>query len=141
VLAATHEIVAKAAAQRARKLDRNMIRMTIALTRLETLSAREFKDYWRSEHGDLVRELAETLGIKRYVQAHAIAPDQLKNGQYYTPPYDGLAQVWYESYGDYLNRITSPSGKEAAKRLRQDEQRFAQIELSRTWWSEEHKIL
>lgn len=118
-----------------------MIRMTIALTRLEHLSSREFQDHWRNEHGKLVRELAETLGIKRYNQAHALAPEQLKNGRYYTPPYDGLAEVWYESYDDFLSRISSASGKEAAKRLREDEQRFAQIKLSRTWWSEEYEIL
>jgi len=55
--------------------------------------------------------------------------------------YDGLAEVWYESYDDFLDRITSADGKEAGKRLREDEKRFAQIKLSRTWWSEVHEIL
>ena len=118
-----------------------MIKMTIALTRLEDLTPQEFQDYWRNQHGELVRGLAETLGIQRYVQAHSIASEDLKNGKYYRPPYDGLAEVWYLSYDDFLTRLTSATGKEAAKQLRKDEQRFAQIDLSRTWWSEEHEIL
>lgn len=118
-----------------------MIRMTIALTRLDHLNAQEFKEYWLYKHGTLVRGLAETLGIKRYVQAHSIPPEELKNGHYYQPPYDGLAEVWYQSYDDFLQHISSVAGKEAAKRLREDEQIFAQIELSRTWWSEVHDIV
>jgi len=117
-----------------------MIRMTIALTRKTHLSAQQFQDYWRNQHGPLVKELADKLGIKRYVQAHAISPDQLKNGKYYNPPYDGLAEVWYLSYDDFLKNITSPAGKEAARRLREDEKQFTQIDLSRTWWSDEHEI-
>lgn len=118
-----------------------MIKMTIALTRLERLSSQQFQEYWRNEHGKLVTGLAEILGIQRYIQAHAIAPDQLKNGKYYVPPYDGVAEVWYQSYDDFLTRITSAAGRDAAKQLREDEKRFAQIELSRTWWSDEHEII
>ena len=118
-----------------------MIRMTIALTRQEHLSLEQFQAYWRNEHATLVRDLAETLGIKRYVQSHVIAPEKLKNGQYYQSPYDGLAEVWYLSYPDFLKHISSSAGKEAAKRLSADERRFAQQPLSRTWWSNEHAVI
>lgn len=118
-----------------------MIRMTIALTRQLHMSSSEFQDYWLNDHGKLVKSLAETLGMKHYVQTHAIAPEKLKNGKYYRPPYDGLAEVWYLSYDDFLDHIKSDAGKKAALLLREDEQKFAQTELSRTWWSDEHRLI
>ena len=32
----------------------------------------EFHRYWKDEHGPLVRSVAQTLGIRRYVQSHTI---------------------------------------------------------------------
>ena len=118
-----------------------MIRMTIALTRQAHMSSSEFQDYWLNEHGELVKSLAEALGIKRYVQTHAIVPENFKDEKYNRPPYDGLAEVWYYSYDDFLAHIKSDAGKKSALLLREDELKFAQTELSLTWWSNQHQIV
>jgi uncharacterized protein (TIGR02118 family) len=55
------------------------------------LSVDAFQDYWRTRHAQLVARLP---GVVRYVQCHA------RRGIYATgrtPPFDGIAMVWFES--------------------------------------------
>ena len=120
------------------------VRMTVALTRLPTLSRREFQDYWLTQHGSLVRKLAVTLGILKYSQLHSEPDDSPPEGPSapaWLAPYDGLAQIWYESREAFEARMADPAGVDAARLLRQDERAFIDREKSRLWWGLEHPIV
>ena len=54
-----------------------MIAIKFCLRRLPALTLSEFQDYWLNQHAPLVRSVAETLGIRRYVQSHALDDDGL----------------------------------------------------------------
>ena len=49
-----------------------MIKLVYCLRRLPELSREEFQRYWRENHGPLVRERADALGIRRYIQVHTL---------------------------------------------------------------------
>lgn len=47
-----------------------MIRITFCLTRKEGMALDGFQDYWLTKHAPLVKSVADTLHIRRYVQLH-----------------------------------------------------------------------
>jgi len=122
----------------------SLIRMTVALVRSPTLSRGAFQDYWLGQHGPLVRTLAGTLGIVKYVQLHSdpegISPDD-PSGRTWSAPYDGLAQIWYESREAFDARMSDSAARDAARQLRDDERHFMDREKSRRWWGLEHPIV
>ena len=50
-----------------------MLRVTFCLKRLPGMTRAQFQDYWRNSHAPLVKEHAEALGIRKYVQSHSLA--------------------------------------------------------------------
>ncbi|MDP1738874.1 MAG: EthD domain-containing protein [Caulobacter sp.] len=118
--------------------------MTVALIRLPTLSRGEFQDYWLGQHGPLVRSLAGTLGIVKYVQLHSDLEGMSledPSARTWSAPYDGLAQIWYESREAFDARMSDSAAQDAARLLRNDERRFMDRDRSRRWWGFEHPII
>ena len=122
-----------------------MIRLTYALRRRSELSREEFQRYWREEHAPLVRDHAETLRIQRYVQAHtATTPldDALRDSRGATvEPFDGVAELWWESVDDLAQAMSTPEGALAARELLEDEAKFIDLEHSPLWIAREEVVL
>ena len=90
------------------KTGRNaVLKLTFCLRRLASLSLAEFQDYWLHKHGPLVRSLQPALGMVRYVQLHRL-PGDLADGMRRVrgapEPYDGVAELWWESEDDLSRR-------------------------------------
>lgn len=114
-----------------------MIRLTVALTRLPELSRADFQDYWFDQHGPLVRDLADVLGILEYVQLHSLdnpPPDASPGRHPWRAPYDGLAEIWYASREDFDARKSNSAAREAARQVREDEFRFIDRANCHRWW-------
>lgn len=120
-----------------------LARMTVGLIRLPTLTRAAFQDYWLERHAPLVRGLARTLGILKYVQLHSDPEDpgaDARSPSHWSSPYDGLAQIWYLSREAFDATMAEPAAREAAKLLRSDEGVFIDRQRSRRWWGVEHAI-
>jgi uncharacterized protein (TIGR02118 family) len=88
-----------------------MIKTVTLLTRRPDLTPEEFQAYWRDVHAPLVLKLP---GVRRYVQSRPVhIPGR-------TPPYDGLAEVWY----DDLEALRATIGSRACEELLADEVNF-----------------
>ena len=121
-----------------------MIKFIYCLRRLPRLSREEFQRYWRETHGPLVRSHAGPLRIRRYVQVHTLdSPinDALRESKGTLEPYDGVAELWWDSTDDLVAGSTSPEGRKAAQTLFEDEQRFIDTQRSAVWIGEEHPIV
>lgn len=121
-----------------------LARMTVALVRLPTLTRAAFQDYWLERHAPLVRGLAETLGILKYVQLHSDPEDPAMGAlspSHWSGPYDGLAQVWYASRQAFDAKMVEPAARDAARMLRNDERLFIDRERSRRWWGVEYAVV
>ena len=121
-----------------------MIKIVFCLRRRADLSLEDFQIYWRDNHGPLVAGHAETLGIKRYVQVHTdFGPltDALRKSRGGTEPYDGVAEVWYESREALAAVGNNPAARAAGRELYEDEKRFIDLEKSSIWTAEENVVV
>ena len=121
-----------------------MVKLTFALRRLPHLSREEFQRYWLEQHGPLVRSYVEVLGIRRYVQTHT-SPDAmqvaLRASRGAPEPYDGVAELWYDSLEAIAVAVSTDEGRAASLALLEDERRFIDHERSPLWFGEEHEVI
>jgi hypothetical protein len=115
------------------------------LRRLPALSPDEFFQYWLQNHGPLVLGHAKALRIRRYTQGHSftdarIAPAVNARGCQ-VPPYDGVAEVYWETVEDLLDGASSPEGRAAGRALLEDERRFIDLPNSSLFFVREHEIV
>jgi len=121
-----------------------MLKLVFPLRRLPTLSREEFQRYWYETHGPLVRRHAKALRIRRYVQLHTLddpinAVLQASRGA--EGPYDGVAELWWESRADLEHALATPEAQQAARELLDDERRFIDLARSALWLGTERPIL
>jgi uncharacterized protein (TIGR02118 family) len=120
-----------------------MIKLTFALVRLPHLSREAFQDYWFNTHGPLVASVRDVLRIKRYVQMHSLpdaVSEPLRASRGAPEPYDGVAQLWYDSLDDLAARAEDPAARDAGRMLLEDERKFIDLSRSPLWWGEERVI-
>jgi uncharacterized protein (TIGR02118 family) len=101
-----------------------VVKVIALLERRSDLSVEDFREHWQTVHAAFIRQLP---GIRRYQQNHAI--------KHHTAwPYDGAAEVWFDSVGDVAKAFSSRE----ADAMREDEARFID---NITWFLvEEHEI-
>jgi uncharacterized protein (TIGR02118 family) len=110
-----------------------MVKLTFCLRRLPHLTREEFQRYWRDTHGPLVRAAAHALEHPLNVS--------LRGGRGAPEPYDGVAELWWDSVEDLAAAGATPEGREAGRRLLEDERRFIDLARSPLWVSEEHVVV
>jgi uncharacterized protein (TIGR02118 family) len=118
-----------------------MIKLTFCLTRLPHLTRAEFQTYWFETHAPLVASVREVLRIRRYVQLHSLpaeVSEALRATRAGPEGYDGVAQLWWDSFEDMATR--DPKAAEAGRLLLEDERRFIDLPKSPLWWGEEKVI-
>ena len=121
-----------------------MVKLVFVIRRREELPPEEFHRYWLEEHGPLARGLLESLGARRYVQAHTLGADlnaALAASRGTGEPYDGLAEVWWDSVDDLATAAASEEGQRVNQTLTEDEARFIDFERSSFFLTEEHTFL
>lgn len=120
-----------------------MIKLVVAVSRKQTLSAEAFGDYWLNRHGPLVADVARALNIRKYVQSHRIdhpANEAFRNSRAMLPPLDGVAELWWDSLPDMLAAAATSEGAEAGRLVREDEENFVDFERSSAFLTEEHPV-
>lgn len=121
-----------------------MIKLSYALRRRPDLSREEFQRYWREEHAPLVRRKAEALRIRRYVQLHTRptpVDEALREQRGHDEPYDGVAELWWDSLEDLTEGFGTEEGEAAATELLEDERRFIDLVRSPIWLGEENVVV
>lgn len=121
-----------------------MVKLTFCLRRLAGLSREEFQKYWLEHHAPLVTKHAKTLRLRRYVQVHTsedLLNRMLRESRKAPQPYDGVAELWWESKEELQEAISTPEGQRALEELKQDEDRFIDGTRSPIWLAIEHEII
>lgn len=121
-----------------------MIKLTFCLRRRGDLTREQFQDYWLNVHGPLVRERAEVLSVRRYVQAHTLELGGIhrafqKRNDDAPEPYDGVAELWFDDL-DALGG-DDEARRRAGAELLADERNFIDLANSPMWLSQEHQIV
>jgi len=121
-----------------------MVQLVFCLRRLPSLSRAEFQRYWRETHAPLVRAHAVALRIRRYVQVHTAGgpiDDALRASRGGPEPYDGVAELWWESREDLAAALATEVGRAAGRALLEDERRFIDLARSPLWLADEHVVV
>jgi uncharacterized protein (TIGR02118 family) len=121
-----------------------MIKIVFCLRRLPELSPDEFYRYWLESHGPLVRQHADALRIRRYTQGHTFSDPRFDPAVdargCRVPPYDGVAEVYWDSIEVLVEAAGTPEGLAAGKALLDDERRFIDLPNSSLFVAREHAI-
>jgi len=121
-----------------------MVKLIFCLRRLRTLSRAEFQHYWLDVHGPLVRRHAGVLRIRRYVQVHTLDHAlnvALQASRSADEPFDGVAELWWESVEELAAATATPEGHLASLELLEDERRFIDHARSPLFVAEEHELI
>ena len=121
-----------------------MIKLSFALRRLPQLSREEFQRTWRQDHAPLVEKHRDALRIRRYVQLHTLDDplnEALRASRGGPEPYDGVAELWWDSLEELSAAMATPEGAAAGAALLEDERRFIDLERSPLWLGREHVIV
>jgi uncharacterized protein (TIGR02118 family) len=121
-----------------------VIKLTFCLTRKDGLTREEFQRYWREQHAPLVASHAATLRIRRYVQLHSFPAEAqvaTRASREAPPEFDGVAELWWDSWDDLAANAGEPAAQAASAALLEDERRFIDLQRSPLWWGEEHVIV
>jgi uncharacterized protein (TIGR02118 family) len=121
-----------------------MIKLVFCLKRLPHLSREAFLDYWLNTHGPLVRQHAAAMNVLRYVQHHNRddpANELIRSVRGAPEPFDGVAELWWESKAAMEGAFSSPEGRAAGKALLEDEKKFIDLAQSPLWIGEENTII
>lgn len=122
-----------------------MIKIVFCLRRLPTLSLAQFHEYWRDKHAPLVLERAPILGIRRYVQNHSFSDARLQpaldaRGSL-VQPYDGVAELWFDSVEAVLAMGATREARQAGRDLLEDEARFIDLPNSPIFYATENIVI
>ena len=120
-----------------------MIKIVYCVRKRDDISLKAFYKYWFEQHGTLVRRFAKTLRAKKYIQSHTIEPEInkfLMTSRGFAPPYDGIAEIWWDDVESFNVASTSLAAQEAYSALIEDEAKFIDIAQSRVFLTEEHVI-
>ena len=121
-----------------------MVTITYCLRRKPGLSREAFLHYWHHTHAPLVARHADTLGILRYVQKHAL-PDayaeDLREGRGAPAGFDGVAEISFASLDSLAAAGSNPGFAEAARALLEDEAEFIDMANSPIGLCEDHVVI
>lgn len=121
-----------------------MLKLTFCLRRLSTLDLPAFQDYWLNRHSPLVRSLQPALAMVRYVQLHRLETDLadgMRRVRNAPEPYDGVAELWWESEDAFRAARRLPEAREAGRLLLEDEAKFIDLARSPLWLNREEVIV
>jgi uncharacterized protein (TIGR02118 family) len=119
-----------------------MIRLVFLLRRKSGMSLPDFQRYWRDEHGPLVASFQTRLGILRYVQVHTLedaanaAAATARGGM--ETPYDGVAELWWDSEEALGKVLATGAGRAAGATLLEDEKKFIDLANSPLYLTHEY---
>lgn len=123
-----------------------MIKLAFCLIRKAGTTREEFQDYWRGTHAPLVRDAAEALGIRRYVQLHTTTYGiegsvRAARAGMMTREYDGIAELWWDDIDSLVNAVDEEAAQRHGAILAADEAKFIDFEKSCIFFGEEFEVI
>ncbi|MCR8915021.1 EthD family reductase [Marinobacter panjinensis] len=113
-----------------------MIKVIVAIKKNPELSVADFQNHWLNQHAALVKNNpAAQRYIRKYIQCHTLPSEYDASGN---AAYDGTAELWFDSVEDKEKFFSDP---DYVREIQPDERRFADMENTRFFVTEERSII
>ncbi len=118
----------------------SLVKLFFCLRHPAHLSEDQAQLYWRTNHGPLIRGVAQGMRMRRYLQVHRYdepleAPLRASRGTT-VAPYTGHAEAWFDR-ADLLTIGQTPEGQHAMTVAVEDEAKFIDFPRSAIWIGKE----
>lgn len=117
-----------------------MFKIIYCIRRKPSLTHEQFLAHWKNVHGELVIAHQATLRLARYAQtsplSHAFS-ERVERLHVMQEPFDGVAELWWESEADLQHAFKSDAGKRVQRLLADDELLFIDHVRSCRWMATE----
>ncbi|MEV0848925.1 EthD domain-containing protein [Streptomyces sp. NPDC049954] len=111
-----------------------MIKFAFMINRVDGMSFEEFVEYHRNRHAPLFTSIPEARQyVKKYTVSHAVPAEG-----YPSPAYDGLTEIWFESWADHNAFFASKNYEEC---VHPDESRFIDMNSVAVMVTEERVVV
>jgi uncharacterized protein (TIGR02118 family) len=120
------------------------VKLIYLLKRQPHLSREEFQEYWREKHAPLVQSVAGAQKIRRYVQAHTMHDEvnqALQQSAGRPEPFDGVAELWWDTPEDFFPSDPTPERMESLRLLGEDEAKFIDASRSPAWLGRQYVFI
>jgi len=122
----------------------SLLKLFFCLRHPSNQSMDEAQLYWRTNHGPLIRGVAPSMRMKRYLQVHRYEDDieqQLRASRGTTvDPYFGHAEAWFDR-ADLMAVGATPEGQRAMQIAVEDESHFIDFPRSAMWVAKERVFI
>lgn len=122
----------------------SLVKLFFCLRRPATMSEDQAQLYWRTNHGPLIRGVAQGMRMRRYLQVHRYEEAleaQLRASRGTTVvPYTGHAEAWFDR-ADLLTIAQTPEGRNAMAVAVEDEAKFIDFPRSAIWIGKERVFI
>ena len=119
------------------------LKIIYCLRRKEGITREAFQRYWLEQHAPRVTAHAAAIGMRRYVQSHAIDTPidaAVAESRGSPEPYDGVMEGWWDSEEAIMAALSTSEGQTAARDLLDDESKFIDFARSPIFFTREHVI-
>ena len=115
-----------------------MVKFVGCARRKAGMTVAEFQDYWKNNHGPLVKSVPEFWQyVRKYVQGHTLTVPVPGFPPSDYEPFDGIAELWFDSVEDIGKAFTHPRYLEI---IRPDEAKLVDFANSRMFIVEDVEI-
>lgn len=122
----------------------SLVKLFFCLRHPTHLSEDQAQLYWRTNHGPLIRSVAQGMRMRRYLQVHRyeeVLEAQLRASRGTTvAPYTGHAEAWFDR-ADLLTVAQTPEGRNAMAVAVADETKFIDFPRSAIWIGKERVFI
>lgn len=95
-----------------------MVKLVVCVKRKPGMGVEEFHEYWRNQHGGLIKSIPRLRTyVRKYIQSHTVPEAYRRNAA----TYDGIAELWFDDYAAVDAFLTDA---EYLARVRPDELKF-----------------
>jgi hypothetical protein len=121
-----------------------LVKLFFCLRHPAQLSEEQAQLYWRTNHGPLIRGVAQGMRMRRYLQVHRYEDEleqRLRAGRKtVAAPYTGHAEAWFDRV-DLMTLAQTPEGRNAMHVAVEDERKFIDFSRSAMWIAKERVFI
>ncbi|MFJ5798522.1 EthD domain-containing protein [Streptomyces decoyicus] len=126
--------VADLSRPREHEWEKSVIKFAFMINRIDGMTFEGFVEHHRSHHAPLFTSIPEARQyVKRYIVSHPIPAEG-----YPSPAYDGLTEIWFESWADHDAFFASKNYKEL---VNPDESKFIDMNSVAVMVTEERVVI